>query len=139
MNLLLLAAALLGAQTADPGEGLDVTTGFNASRAITPAIAPYVDCFTQAVGEGSQRTGPVHADGMRRIVEQAKARCVDVRAQARVQAIRLIADDTTVASGDREAEVDRVLADIDHMGDQLVESIARADRPEARSSGDPER
>lgn len=116
------------AQAAAPGDGLEVTTSFHAPPAINEAIAPYVDCFTRAVGEGSQRAGPVHADGMRRIIDQAKAGCAAVRAQARVQAIRLIANDASIASGSREAEVDRVLADIDRMGDQLVESVARADR-----------
>ena len=128
MNPMLLLVALLGAQNPDPGETLAVTTSFDAPDSIAPAIAPYVRCFTHAVGEGSQRAGPVHADGMRRLVDHAKAQCPRARARARVLAIRLIAHDGPYAGRDHEAEVDRVLADIDLMGDGLVESVEHADR-----------
>ena len=120
----------------DPTRGLDVTTSFNASDAIIPAIAPYVDCFTHAIGEGSQRTGPLYADGMRRVVDQAKAGCAPVRARARSEALRLIVGDTHVAPQDRETAVDRALVDIEHMGDQLIESVRRA---EAGHAGGTER
>ncbi|MEA3018221.1 MAG: hypothetical protein QOI38_2943 [Sphingomonadales bacterium] len=127
MSLIMLTAALLGMQ---PGEAVTGTAEFSAPESIAPAIGPYVDCLLVGVRERSQRAGPLHADGIRRLIDQQLAACRDIRARARTEAIRLLEADTSVARADRMPLIERVFRDIDHSLDPLVEQIERAERSE---------
>jgi hypothetical protein len=127
MSFIMLIGALLGMQ---PGEAVTGTAEFSAPESILPAIGPYVDCILVGVRDRSQRAGPLHSDGIRRLVDEELVACRDIRARARTEAIRLLEADTSVAPADRAPLIERVFRDIDHVLDPLVAQIERAERSE---------
>src|SRR5690349_21024684 len=117
MSLQFVLGAMLFAQT---GNDQTISAGIDAPLSIIPAISPYVECLNQVEKRLSQAAGPLHSAAMRGVVTQARAKCLTVRVSARVNALKMIVTDPTVAAPQRETAVDRALASVDHSDDVFL-------------------
>ncbi|HEX7693459.1 MAG TPA: hypothetical protein VF409_03155 [Sphingomonas sp.] len=125
---------LLAIQTAASDQTLEGQAQVSGSPAISAAVEKYLGCLEPTLERTSEKTGEVHAEGMRKVIAQTLAACANVRERARKQAIKLIAADSSIPEERRVSEVDRTFASLDHIFDGIVTQIEAADAKPANGS-----
>ncbi|HEX4695986.1 hypothetical protein [Sphingomonas sp.] len=125
MNVFLILGLL--ATQASGDQTLEGSSSFTAPPSINTAIRKYLDCLQPTLMRNSQKAGRLHAEGIRKIIDQSVGECAATRAAARDRVLKLIARDASIAESGRFAEVDRVFSAVDHAFDGMVDAIAAED------------